>query len=280
MTSNAAKIAPGSRVVPLRNAKPEGHFNMQTNFNLGLLGRTVLVVGLLVGAIAAKAGVVIVGTRVIYPADSRDVQVRLNNVGTVPALVQSWIDAGDPTVTPENSKAPFVLTPPIARLDGEKSQVLRLIFTGQGLPQDKESLFFLNVLEIPPKAKTDANTLQFAVRTRIKLFYRPTALNRSEAAGAAANAVTWKLKSLEGGKAVLEARNGSPYYVNLTEIRLAGADADAGDAASATLPPGEAQEVTVSDVRLAREAVKSVKYQLINDYGGLNPGSAALALDR
>ncbi len=48
------------------------------------------------------------------------------------------------------------------------------------LPKDRESVFWFNVLEVPPKpdAATVANQslLQLAFRTRIKLFYRPEAL--------------------------------------------------------------------------------------------------------
>ncbi|PJI52023.1 molecular chaperone EcpD, partial [Methylobacterium radiotolerans] len=48
--------------------------------------------------------------------------------------------------------------------------------TGEPMPQDKESVFWLNVLEIPPKDKANQNLLQMAFRSRIKLFYRPAGL--------------------------------------------------------------------------------------------------------
>lgn len=43
------------------------------------------------------------------------------------------------------------------------------------LAQDKESLYYFNLREIPPKTDK-ANTLQIALQTRIKLFYRPAGL--------------------------------------------------------------------------------------------------------
>ncbi|WP_162873694.1 fimbrial biogenesis chaperone, partial [Klebsiella pneumoniae] len=60
-------------------------------------------------------------------------------------------------------------------LDAAKTAVLRFIYSGNGLPQDKETLLWINVQEIPPAPKQE-NVLQVAVRTRIKLFYRPVAL--------------------------------------------------------------------------------------------------------
>lgn len=97
------------------------------------------------------ASVVISGTRVIYSSEAKDVTVKLNNVGKAPVLIQSWIDDGDMTVKPENIRVPFILTPPINRVDPGKGQTLRLSYTGAALPMDKESVFWLNVLEIPAK---------------------------------------------------------------------------------------------------------------------------------
>ncbi|MGT3194634.1 fimbrial biogenesis chaperone, partial [Yersinia enterocolitica] len=84
---------------------------------------------------------------------------------------QAWI---------ENEKhekittGPIVVTPPVQRLEpGEKSMV-RLSSTPEinKLPQDRESLFYFNLREIPPKSEK-ANVLQIALQTKIKLFYRP-----------------------------------------------------------------------------------------------------------
>ncbi|WP_164097135.1 fimbria/pilus periplasmic chaperone, partial [Serratia marcescens] len=43
------------------------------------------------------------------------------------------------------------------------------------LPQNQESLFYLNVLDIPPNASVNdgKNVVKFAIQNRIKLFYRP-----------------------------------------------------------------------------------------------------------
>ncbi len=76
----------------------------------------------------ALAGVVITGTRLIYPADQKEITVKLNNNGTQPALTQSWIDTGDVKSTPTSSQAPFLLSPPVARIDPTKGQKMTLIF--------------------------------------------------------------------------------------------------------------------------------------------------------
>ncbi|NWE37301.1 fimbrial biogenesis chaperone, partial [Pseudomonas gingeri] len=91
--------------------------------------------------------------------------------------MQSWIDDGDTDAKPQDAKAPFLLTPPIFRLDEKKGQTIRIIFTGANLPSDRESIFWFNALEIPalPEDKSK-NYLQIALRNRLKLFYRPSNL--------------------------------------------------------------------------------------------------------
>jgi chaperone protein EcpD len=126
-------------------------------------------------AFSAHASVIIVGTRVIYNGGSRDVSVRLLNRGERPALIQAWIDRGDAASTPDTVRVPFSLSPTLARIDPDRGQVLRLTYTGEPLPDDKESVFWLNMLEVPPKPAdaSNANYLQFALRTRIKILFRP-----------------------------------------------------------------------------------------------------------
>jgi len=96
------------------------------------------------------ASVTITGTRVIYPAGEKEITVRLQNKGVLPALVQSWIDSGDANQPLDEIRVPFVLMPPVSRIEAHGSQTLRLMFTGDNLPADKESVFWLNVLDIPP----------------------------------------------------------------------------------------------------------------------------------
>ncbi len=57
-----------------------------------------------VAAPAAQAEIVIHGTRVIYPSDAREVTLQVSNNGSKPALVQAWIDEGDPKVLRINQK--------------------------------------------------------------------------------------------------------------------------------------------------------------------------------
>ncbi|EFA28624.1 Gram-negative pili assembly chaperone domain protein [Haemophilus influenzae HK1212] len=95
---------------------------------------------------------IITGTRVIYPAGQKNVIVKLENNDDSAALVQAWIDNGNPNADPKYTKTPFVITPPVSRVEAKSGQSLRITFTGgEPLPEDRESLFYFNLLDIPPK---------------------------------------------------------------------------------------------------------------------------------
>jgi fimbrial chaperone protein len=67
-------------------------------------------------------------------------------------------------------------SPAAVRHAGKKENTLRILdATNDQLPQDRETLFWMNVKAIPSmdKSKLSDNTLQLAIISRIKLYYRP-----------------------------------------------------------------------------------------------------------
>lgn len=229
----------------------------------------VLLVALL-GCSQAMSSVVITGTRVVYPADKKDVTVKINNEGSNPVLVQSWVDQGNPASTPSNSSAPFVISPPVSRVDPGKGQSLRLMFAGAPLAGDKESVFWLNVLEIPAKVKTSEgeNILQVAFRSRIKIFYRPAKLPGTPAA--AIEAVQWKVIAQPGGTYALQAFNPTAFHVSQGNLKLiVGSQNIISE--SGMVAPGETHLFALPDLKSMPAAGAEVEYSGINDYGALVP---------
>ncbi|HCW0179282.1 fimbrial assembly chaperone [Citrobacter sp. Cu096] len=123
----------------------------------------------------AWGGIYIYGTRVIYPAQKKEITVQIMNEGSRGALVQSWIDDGDTSLPPEKIQVPFVMTPPVTKVSGGSGQQLKIKQLANTLPKDRESLFFLNVLDIPPNSAESEgkNIIKFAMQNRIKFIYRP-----------------------------------------------------------------------------------------------------------
>lgn len=241
--------------------------------------KTFLTAGVLALAFVAapqtQASVVVAGTRVIYHAEDVEQTIKLTNMGKLPALTQVWLDKGDPKASPSSIQVPFTVSPPVARIDPDKGQTLRILYTGEALPQDRESVFWLNVLEVPPKlAASDAgaNRLQMAFRSRIKLFFRPAGLKGS--ADDAPAQVTWRLVETDN-HAALEARNPTPYHVSLSSLELMGGGKTARFEDGGMVNPGETQTFPLSG-DVYQGAGAKVRYHAINDFGGPSDGEAAL----
>jgi P pilus assembly chaperone PapD len=222
----------------------------------------------------ADASVVIAGTRVVYNQNESEVTVKLTNNGKLPGLTKVWLDKGDPDAKPDTLDVPFTITPPIMRIDPTKSQTLRVMFVGDALPADRESLFYLNVLEVPPKPAGDeasANQLQLAFRTRIKFFYRPSGL-KGQSTDAPAQ-IVWHVKH-EGDKNVVVADNPSPYFVSFDRILVGDDPHPAAFEQGGMVGPGESKAFPLTGTLPGANA--KVRYTAINDYGGPQNGEARL----
>ncbi|MHA4965346.1 fimbrial biogenesis chaperone [Pseudomonas extremorientalis] len=239
------------------------------------------VVGLLLQAVPARAGVIMHGTRVIYPADQQEVVVRLENKGDRPALVQAWLDTGDIRSTPATVRTPFTLSPPIFRIEPHQQQALRLRYTGAAAAPDRESLYWLNVLEVPPlTAGTEqGNQIELAFRTRLRVFLRPQALPYSVAS--AASKLQWKLVAHEHGYA-LQATNPTPYHVSLSSVDLLNEgkrftkapNKEAND--SLMMPCGDVKLFALPLLREYPTGALNVEFTAVSDFGARVRHSASV----
>ncbi|SIT41087.1 periplasmic pilin chaperone [Paraburkholderia piptadeniae] len=240
-----------------------------------VLAAGMLALGL-IGSLGAHASVVVGATRVIFNSQDSEATVKMSNEGKLPALVQSWVDTGNAKETPSSIEVPFTIMPPAARIDPAKAQTLRILYTGEPLPQDKESVFWLNVLEVPPKPTgelADVNKLQLAFRTRIKLFYRPAGLK-----GAAADApaqLSWRITQSAKTPAI-EARNPTPYYVSFASLEVSAGGKTLKNDDGGMVPPGASAVFPLVGEGIPAGGAK-VHYRAISDWGGPIDGEAPLS---
>ena len=214
---------------------------------------TGLAVALLpLALMTANAGVIIGGTRVIFEGAKKEATINITNPDNTPYLIQSWIDMQDGV----SGKTPFIITPPLYRLDGGQKNLERIVMTGS-LPQEQESLFWLNIKAIP-SASQQMNALQIAVQTRIKLIYRPDGL-RASTPEEQATKLTWQ----QSGNAI-QVNNPTPYVINFNEITLGGRKLDD---VTYVLPGASARFLLPEGV-----SGHSLTFKVINDYG--SPGTA------
>jgi len=179
-----------------------------------ILLQVLLCIPVIASTYCHAAGIQIGRTRIIYDAAKKEVALPLqNNDKELPWLIQSWTDTGD-----GKTHGPFIVTPPLFRLDPQKEQSLRITWNGTTLAGDKESLFYMNVRTVPATAtdEGDKNVLRLFYKTRLKLFWRPADLKEADALQAYE-----KITFLRQGNRLI-AKNPTPFYVSFGELAVGG----------------------------------------------------------
>ncbi|WP_342246641.1 fimbrial biogenesis chaperone [Pseudomonas sp. OTU5201] len=228
------------------------------------LSASLAALGILLAA-QVHAGISLSSTRIIFNSADKEAGVTVRNTGEK-VLIQSWLDSGDAA----DDNPPFAVTPPLARIPANEQQLLRILYEGRGLPDDRESVVWLNVQEIP-QAIEGENILQLAVRQRIKVFFRPSAL--AAEAQRAPEKLRWTLEP-RNGNALLRVKNPSPYYVSMADVRLNGGGKKIVASDSTMVGPGEEKEFPIAQALPSGGLVLS--FSSINDYGAQVPFTANL----
>lgn len=206
---------------------------------------------------SAHAAIVLQATRVIFDGANKEATMLVRNDGNDEALIQSWMA---PATGADDT--PFALVPPLARIPGQSTQLLRILYEGSGLPTDRESVAWLHVQDVPHNPESD-NVLQLAIRHAVKVFYRPRGLPGS--AADAARSLRWQLVR-DAGRDVVEVSNPTVYHVSMVGIRFGTAGKDETSIDAQMLAP-------LSTHRFALAAPPTtgaldVQFVSINDYGG------------
>lgn len=209
---------------------------------------------------SAQAALALNNTRLVFHSDKRNTTVVVRNPSTQTYAVQTWIN----TSADDNTTAvPFLPAPQLFKLPPGKEQLVQINGLPRTLPDDRESLFFLNVQEIPEASDAPGNTLNIAMRTRIKMFYRPQQLKDSS---------TSQLKSLKfsliekNGKPYLRVDNPSPFHVTFIRLNVHGPGQQHKLRNTAMVAPFAAQDYPVDGI--TRTAGLRAEFSVINDYGG------------
>lgn len=229
---------------------------MKTNLRM-----TVIASGLicLLCAQQASAAIALDRTRVIFSGGDKSVSLSISNENKqLPYLAQGWVeDANGTKIT-----SPLTVLPPVQRLEpGAKSQVkVQGLPATSTLPQDRETLFYFNLREIPPKSDKP-NTLQLALQTRVKLFYRPKAI----AVANPESVAPWQEKlTLSKQGDTYQVNNPTPYYVTLVDASNKKGGVSAAGFEPLMVPPKGSAPLKVAASALGNSPVLTY----INDYGG------------
>ncbi|CNI65841.1 fimbrial biogenesis chaperone [Yersinia pekkanenii] len=202
---------------------------------------------------AVNAAIALDRTRIIYNGQDKSISLNISNENkTLPYLAQSWIE----NEQQQKVTTPLVATPPVQRVEAGKKSAVRISATPDALklPQDRESLFYFNLREIPPNSEKP-NVMQIALQTKIKLFYRPAGIT-------ATSGQIWQdqlvlHKTAQG----FRIENPTPYYITVEGLAEKGKSAANSDFQPVMIAPKSSAEL-----KSARFAAPVLTY--INDYGG------------
>ncbi|CAI8722736.1 molecular chaperone [Pseudomonas sp. IT-P4] len=208
----------------------------------------------------SQAALTLSGTRVVFDSDKRSTSLIVTNPSDRTFAVQTWVNTAADDAT---TAVPFIPTPPLFRLNPGKEQQVQINGLPNDLPTDRESLFYFNVQEIPEANANDANVLNIALRTRIKLFYRPSQLKDSPASRL--KDLQWSVRQVNG-KPHLEVNNPTPFHVSFIRIDVVGQDKKQVVENAEMVEPMSSRSYALKGVQPAQGL--QVEFSAINDYGG------------
>lgn len=196
-------------------------------------------------------------TRVIFDGELNSVSLKISNQNKqLPYLAQGWIeDEKGNKIT-----SPFTILPPVQRIEpGKPSQIkIQALPSVKLLKQDRETIYYFNLREIPPKS-SKPNTLQIALQTRIKMFYRPTgiAIDRR-------NQQPQEMLTLTRQGDKFTVNNPTPYYVTILDASTDKSREGVKNFKPVMVSPKESLDLGVSAASLGSHPVLTY----INDFGG------------
>lgn len=109
---------------------------------------TALIAGCLI-SLSASSAVRPQLTRIIAYAQDKETPIDIVNDSEEMYLIQSWLE----DLNGNDSNIPLVLTPPVMKLGGKAEGKLRLVVLPAEIPQDRESVYWLSLQEIPQRPK-------------------------------------------------------------------------------------------------------------------------------
>lgn len=207
------------------------------------------------------ASVVMSGTRVIFPAHLKEQTLRFSNSGQYPYIVQLQVDNNESASDGHAGSADFIASPPVFRIEPNKGQSVRLVFTGDNVATDRETLFYLSFTQLPVMKPEEQKTnyMVLAVTSRLKLFYRPESLSKKPV-DVAANLVF----RMQGNNLIVE--NPTGYYAVIRAASINDKNHDYALATSTMIAPKSSVSWKMSK-SVSQLSGAKVNLTMVNDYG-------------
>lgn len=223
----------------------------------GIRNISILFFALTSLAYSAGSGVGLNGTRIVYIQGDESTSIGARNNTSINYLAKFIVTKNANGTS--NTTVPFMVTPPLVKIDSGKSQEVRIYAQQNSLPKDRESIFYFSATMIPATdGPINGNALNIGYNNVIKLFYRPTNLKMSP------RDAHENLKIVANATGITVVNN-SPYYISLSNLVVNGVEIDLSMSKRNTMisPFDSFNYVAPSKARLG-----IAKWTVINDLGG------------
>ncbi len=237
-----------------------------------LLSLTLLI---LCSSSRCEAELLLTSTRIIFSSDKTEQTYSIKNRGDLPVMIQAWVDKNEEGGSPDSANSPFIVIPPVFRLEPGTMQNLRIIYNRKKLSTEQETLFWLNLYEIPSKPKNipdEYSTLTVTVKTQVKFLFRPKKIGRLELA---LDKLHFSFYS-QAGKTYLKLTNPTPFYITMNSLALVAEQ-------SLVLPsqfiaPNTVHHIEIKDFSKLKKGNVVVRFTVINDEGNDLLGTQTLSM--
>ncbi|EJC0776204.1 fimbrial chaperone [Escherichia coli] len=201
---------------------------------------------------SSNAAFVLNSTRYIFDEKKENISLQVENESSQEYGGQIWIENQEQS----DKNVYFAPSPTFFKVTGQHKQVLRILKINGALPKDKESLFWINVQEIPKAPKDGANALSIALHTQVKMIYRPDILKKKRE-NAEKNI---KIINDESGTVLF---NDSPYYFAVINVKQSGKSVNLGEDIKNKLSVFSPFE----KISLNKRLVGKISFVAFDDYG-------------
>lgn len=168
----------------------------------------------------AQSAFVLNSTRYIYTEANNSIPIEVSNKSErkYGGQVSVYLDGTESDQI--TTETPVVLpSPPVFKSGPNSKQRINLrMINKEALPTDRESLFWLNVLEIPMSTRASGasgNSIALAMNIKVKLLYRPDAI--SEQRQDAESQIFYRASDNK-----LTIVNKSPFYFAISQLEIDG----------------------------------------------------------
>lgn len=228
--------------------------------------KRIALLTLFIYPVISFSAIQILTTRVVVNAAENEQTFVVKNTGDTPSLLQLWLSNKNDEGMEIKDNFPLIVTPPIARVNSRRNKVFRIFSTPEALrvlPGDRESVFWVNVLDIPSmdESADKSNRLGIAFRTRIKVFYRPKGLTGLPED--TAEKLVWS-EVRKGNNLIYTVKNRGAYHVSFARLSI-----KEGEKEIASIPGGMVEPFSSESFTFNKVTGSNIElnYQYITDLG-------------